>query len=52
MNLAVVGFVLVIASPFLVVLFLYFGQPRHPSSGLLSQPRSPGSTDSGRAGKG
>jgi hypothetical protein len=41
MNLAFVGFVLVIASPFLVVLFLYLGQPR-----------SPGTTDSGRAGKG
>jgi hypothetical protein len=39
MNLAFVGFVLVIASPFLVVLFLYLGLPR-----------SPGSTDNRRKG--
>jgi hypothetical protein len=31
MNLASVAFLLVIASPFLVVLFLYLGQLRHPS---------------------
>jgi hypothetical protein len=43
--------VLVDCLPFLVVLFQYFGQPRHPSSGLLSRPRSPGGTDSGHAGK-